>query len=267
MHIVVCIKQIFDPEAAAALFRVDEEHNRAVFWQGTPQVISPFDEQALEAAFRIRDAVGTAKIAVITLGPDSARAAIKSALSMGADEAVLLSDPAFEGSDAHATAVALAAAIRKLGGVDLVLAGRQAADSDAGVVGLSLAEYLELPGISFAKDIRIEDRVVVVERVVGDGLEIVEANLPALVTVSHELGRPRKPSLRDTMKAARKPVIVWSAVDLGLAPEATGAAGARRVLERLYAPDNTVVCQFIESASPEQMAQNLARQLQAARLI
>lgn len=263
MHIVVCVKQIADPEVPAAQFRVDETAKQAVFWPGTRSVISPFDEQALEAALRLRDALGEAKITTVTLGPEPARAAIKAALSMGADAAVLLRDAAFDGCDARTTAHALAAAIRKLDPVDLVLTGRQAADLDAGVVGLGVAELLGLPAISCAKALRLAEGMLTVERVVGDGIETVETALPALVTVSHELGAPRKASLRETMRAAKKPVTLWSAANLGL--DAAQLA-PRRVVERLHAPVNDVSCEFIAGDSPEQAALALIDRLKQARL-
>ena len=171
---------------------------------GASLVMSPFDEQALEAALRIRDVLGDVKITVVSLGPDSAREVLKPGLSMGADEAVLLSDPAFEGTDSYTTALALAAAIKKIGEYALILAGRQAADWGAGVVGLGIAELLGIPAITFARDVQVHDRTVRVECVLQNGFETVEASLPAMVTISNELGEPRSPNLRQVMRAARK---------------------------------------------------------------
>lgn len=268
MHIVVCVKQIPNPEVAQSLFRVDEAAKKVAPVAGISPVISPFDEQAVEAALRIRDVLGAdVKITALTMGPESAKAVIKSALSLGADEGVMLCDPAFDDSDSYSTAFALSLAIKKLGPVDLVLTGRQAADWDAGIVGCGLAELLELPAVTFAKSVAIEDGKVVVERVLADGAEVVEAPLPALVTVAHELGKPRYPSMRETMKAARKPTHVWKASDLSVEPDKVGAAGARRTLERLYIPVSDVQCEFIAGDSPEQAAATLARKLHDARLI
>lgn len=267
MHIVVCVKQIPNPEIAASLFRVDETAKKVVPVPGLLMVISPFDEQAVEAALRIRDKLGEARITVVSLGPDSARAVIKSALALGADEAVLLCDPAFADSDSYTTALTLARAIKKIGPFDLILTGRQAADGDAGVVGCGLAELLDIPATTFAKDVRIDGGTVRVERVLADGFETIEAPLPALVTIAHELGKPRYASLRETMKAARKPVTVWTAADLGLDAAEVGAAGARRTLERLYIPASDARCEFVTGGSPEETAANLARRLHEAKLI
>jgi electron transfer flavoprotein beta subunit len=262
MHIVVCAKQVPNPEAAFSMFRIDEQAKRMVPAPGLQLVMSPFDEQALEAALRIRERHADTKITLMTLGPESAGGAIKHGLAMGADEGVLLRDSAFEDADSYATARALAAAIRKLG-CDLVLTGRQAADRDAGVVGAGIGELLGLPVIAFAKDVQVEGAAVRVERVLDEGTEIVEAPMPALVTVSNELGAPRAPSLRETMRAARKPVAVWKAGDLGLAEV---DIRPRRIIERLFVPVKGGRCEFI-AGSPQAQAVALAQRLREAKLI
>jgi electron transfer flavoprotein beta subunit len=265
VRIAVCIKQIPNPDALAAVLRVDEAACRIVLPPGHPLVVSPFDEQAIEAALRIRDQLGAeVKITAITLGPESARTALKQALSLGADDGVHLIDPAFEQADGVVTARVLAGAIRKLGDVDLVLTGRQAADWDAGVVGLGIAEILELPSVSFACGIEVKDRTLTVERVLQDGFETLEATLPALVTVSNELGEVRKPNLRETMRAARKPVAVWKAEDLGMS---SAQLTPQRVLARLFIPQKTAQCELIEGASGAEQGARLAQRLHEARLI
>lgn len=266
MHIVVCVKQVPDPEAAFSQFKVDEQAKEVIPSAGLKHVMSPFDEQAVEAALRLRDAGAAAKITVVTLGQEVARNTLKHGLAMGADEGVLLADPAFENGDSYATAVALAAAIRKLGACDLVLAGRQAADWDAGVVGSGLGELLGLPVITFAEDVQVTNGGVRVERVLDDGTEVVEAELPAVVTISNELGEARRPNLRETMRAARKPVVVWRAADLGLDAQQVGASGARRVIERLFVPVKRGHCELIEG-TPGEQAVRLAQRLREAKLI
>lgn len=266
MRIIVCVKQVPDPEAAFSMFKVDEQAKKVIPAPGLQWVMSPFDEQAVEAALRIRERHADARITVLSMGPETARNAIKHGLAMGADDGVLLSDAAFEDADSYATAYTLAGAIKKLGGCDLVLTGRQAADWDAGVVGAGIGELLGVPVISFAMDIQVEGGAVRVERVLDDGTEIVEAPLPALVTVSNELGAAHTPNLRETMRAARKPVTVWKAADLGLAASEVGAAGARRVLERLFLPVKNNRCEFIPGSAQGQAAA-LAQRLREARLI
>jgi electron transfer flavoprotein beta subunit len=270
MHLAVCIKYIPDPEAAFSMFTIDEQAKRVIPASGLKHVVSPFDEQAVEAALRIREQHAGARITVITLGGEVSRNALKHGLAMGADDGVLLSDVAFDEGDSYTTAVTLSAAIKKLGTVDLVLTGRQAADGDAGVVGAGIAELLDRPLLTFAMSVAVENNavpVVRVERVLDDGSEIVEADLPAVVTVSNEIGAPRAPTLRETMRAVRKPVQVWKAVDLQLDTATVGAAGARVVRERLFAPSKTVTCEFIEAATPEEQGARLAARLREAKVV
>jgi len=267
MHIVVCVKQVPNPEAAFSMFKVDEQAKAVIPASGLQMVMSPFDEQAVEAALRIRDAGGEARITVMTLGLDSARAVLKHGLAMGADDGVLLGDAAFQQGDAYSTARVLAAALGKLGDCDLVLTGRQAADWDAGIVGCGIAELLQLPVITFARDVKVIADAVHVERVVENGFDVVEVPLPAVVTVSNELGAARAPSLRETMRAARKPVATWSVTDLGLEPHDVGAAGARRVLERLFVPLKKGACELMDGATPEEQGANLAQRLLRAKLL
>ena len=270
MRIAVCIKQIPDPEIAPSLFRVDEDAGRVVAIPGMSPVISPFDEQAVEAALRIRDALGDGagvRITALTVGDESARKIVKHALALGVDDAVMMSDPAFADSDSYATAHALAKAIAKLGAVDLVLAGRQAADFDAGVVGPGLAELLGIPAITFARKIDAADGVVRAVRVLEDGSETVEAPLPALVTVSHEMGNVRNASLRETMRAAKKPVETWTPADIGADAGEVGAAAARRRLERLYVPVSDAACEFIEGDGARAVAAALAQRLVEEKIL
>ena len=252
MKIVACVKEILDPDIASSVFRVDEDARQVIPVPGLRSVMSPFDEQAIEVALRLRDAQGEVSITLV---------------SLGADEAVLLADPAFEGGDSFTTARALAAAIRRIGDVDLVITGRQAADGDSGVVGCGIAELLGIPAVTFAMDVTLADGMLVVERSLGDSAETVATPMPALVTVSHEVGKVRHASLRETMKAARKPLHVWTPEDIGLAPAEIGAQGARRVLERLYIPATDIECEYIGGATPAELAANLVERLAAARLI
>lgn len=264
---VVCVKEIPDPDIAASVFAVDEAARRVVPLPGLPPVASPFDEQAIELALRLRERSGTGTVTLLTLGAESARAIVKRGLALGADDAVLLVDPAFDDGDAYTTARALAAAISRMGAVDLVLAGRQAADTDGGIVGCGIAELLGLPAITLAADVNVDGDRLVVERALPDGGETVDAPLPAVVTVSHEVGAIRYPSLRETMKAARKPVALWTVADLGLDPADVGVRGARRVLERLHVPVSEVICEFVAGADAHETAANLADRLERAGLL
>jgi electron transfer flavoprotein beta subunit len=264
MRILVCIKEIQDPEIAASVFRVDEQRKEPKPLDGLPLVTSPFDEQAVEAALRIRDRGCECQITVVTFGPDEALRAIKRALSMGADDGIRISNVGMERVDSVATAHVLSKAIRQLGQFDLILAGRQAADWDAGIVGCGIAELLRIPAVTFAKSVQIEDRRVVVERVLDDGFETVEAPMPCLVTVSNELGEPRKATLRETMRAAKKPTLTHSLESIGVKPDSLARPQER---ERLFVPSREIKCEFVTGDSAQEMAQQIVSRLSATKLV
>lgn len=264
MNIIVCVKQVPDPETPASAFRVDEAAKKVIPAPGIAPVISQFDAIAVEAALRIKDALGTGKITVISMGPQSARDVIKQGLAMGADEGVLLMDPLFENLDHYGIALVLSEAIKKVGEYDLILTGRQATDWDMGVTGPAIAELLDIPSVTIAKEVRPANGKVQVVRVLGDAFETVEAELPAVVTVSNELGEPRYPKLQQIMQAARKQVQVWSAADLGLD---AGKLQPRLNLERLYIPVVESQVEWIAGDTPQEIAENLARKLREARIL
>jgi electron transfer flavoprotein beta subunit len=277
MHLIVCVKQIPNPEAAFSMLKVDETAKKVVPAAGLQLVMSPFDEQAVEAALRIRDARGEARITALCMGPESARSVLKHALAMGADEAVLVRDEALEDPSSETAALALASsetaalalarAIAQLAPADLILTGRQAADWDSGIVGAGIAELLDMPLVTFARKVEIADQHVRVERVLADGYESVEAELPAVVTISNELGAARAPSLRETMRAARKPLAVRSASDIGLVADDITEMRARRERERLFVPEKQNRCELIAGADAAAQAAVLISRLREARLL
>lgn len=266
MNIIVCIKQVVDPEAPPAAFKVDAASNRMVLPADIPPVLDPYSEYALEAALRIKDAHG-GRVTAISLGTGLLRDIVKKSLSMGADELILLEDEAFAGGDSWSTAYALAAAIRKIDSYDLVLCGRQAADWDAGQVGSGIAEMLDLPCVTVARKIDISSGRAVVERVTSNGYEVIEVSLPAVVTVSSELGKPRYPTIRGIMAAKKKEPLVWKPADIGVEESQVGAAGRRSRLVRLFQPVSQVECQFIDGETPEEAGVNLAQKLREAKLL
>ena len=267
VNIIVCVKQIPDPETPSASFKVDEAAKKVIPAQGIAPVVNPYDPQATEAALRLKDAAGGGKITVISLGPDSARDAIKHALAMGADEGVLITDPALDGIDNFQTAVALAKAIEKVGEFDLILMGRASADWDMGVVPTGVAQLLGVPVVTLAKGIEANGAKLTVDRVLDDGFQQVEVSTPAVISISNEFGEPRYPQLRQIMLAAKKTVQIWSAADLGLSADETGAANRWLPLEALYVPKIESNVEIIEGDSPEEKARTLAQKLRAAKLI
>jgi len=227
MNIIVCMKQIPDLQQ----IRIKE---RKPVLEGAPLIFGDMDKNALEEAVRIKEKVGEGKITALALGPAKLKDGIKEALAIGADEAVLLLDPAFAGSDSVATANALAKAIQKVGEYDLILCGEGSTDNYPGQVGPRLAEMLDPPQITYVRELEIADGKIKAVRNMEESFEVVEADLPALVTVANEINEPRLASLRQILQAARKPVQTWTPADLGLAEDEVGGKGvAIEVLSNL----------------------------------
>ena len=201
LKIIVCAKQIPDPEAPLSDVSVDTEKKEVIV--DAPLVINPFDENALEAAIRIKEE-GEARITVLSLGKKVSDTVLRKSLAAGADELILLQDPAFEKLDSLSTAYALADAINKIGEYDLILTGRQAGDWDSGQVGLLLGEILGIPVINLAREIMVEDGYLMVKKNIPGGYEKVRTRLPAIVTVSNEVGELRYVSRTKMLKMLKK---------------------------------------------------------------
>lgn len=267
MHIIVCVKQIPDPEVPPAKFKIDPEAKKVVPPPGLPPVISVFDERAMELACRLKEKYSGTKITAITMGPGKVSDVVKHSLAMGADEGVILQDKAFEDSDSFGTAYILSQAIKKIGSYDLILCGRQAADWDTGQTGSILAETLGIPVVTIAKDIESADGKVKVSRVLEDGYEVVEAPLPCLVTVSNEVGLPRLPSGMGIIQAARKQVPTWTAADIGADAAKMGTAAAHTEIASLFVPTRDTTCEVITADSPAEAAIKLALKLRETKVI
>jgi electron transfer flavoprotein beta subunit len=265
MNTIVCVKQVLDPEAPPSSFKVDSATNKVVSTTGVSLVIDPYAEYAVEAALRIKDAMG-GTITVLSLGIELLSDVVKKPLAMGADELILLEDDAFVEGDSWSTAYALAMAIKKVGDYDLILCGRQASDTDAGQVGSAIAEILGLPGLTVAKKIDITDGKARVERVAADGYEVVEVSLPALITISNELGEPRYPTIKGIMAAKRKEATIWKPADIGVEASQIGAAGRRIKLLKLFQPIRESKCEIIEGDIPEEGGSNLALTLRGTKV-
>lgn len=263
VNIIVTAKQVIDPETPASALRVDAQGKRMETPPNVPPVINGFDENAVEAALKLKDAQG-GKVTVITVGKSFVLDVIKKPLSMGCDELILVQDDAVPGFDAYATAQVLAAAIKKVGQYDLVLCGRQASDFDQAQVPLGLAELLKLPCVTIAQKVEVKDRQVTVHRALTDGTEVMEAPLPAVVTVSNELGQPRYPTLRGIMAASRKQPTQWKLADLGLDP---ASLTPRVEVAQVFVPTKQKNVEIITGDTDEEKGWNLARKLREAKLI
>ncbi len=253
LSIIVCAKQIPDPEAPLSDVSVDAKKQEVIV--DAPLVINPFDENALEVALLLKEEVG-GNITVLSLGQKVSDTVLRKCLAAGADELILLQDEAFKKLDSHSIAGALADAIRKIGEYDLVLTGRQAGDWDSGQVGLMLGEMLGLPCISLAREIKIEEGNVLVKKNIAGGYEQVRTKIPALITVSNEVGELRYISRTKMMKMlrARASIPSWSSEDfIGDKEELQ----KMRIVELSSPPDMRRDCEFIEG-TPEEKADKLA---------
>ena len=263
MRIAVCIKQVPDPQAPEGSFYVDEATNEPCWSPPAESVISTFDLHAVEAAVQLKEQHG-GHVVVLSLGPPDAERALRRALAAGADEAARIEADAAPDGNRMAVAAALAAAIRKVGDIDLVLCGRIAADWDMGHVPMMLAEMLDIPGASPVLGLnRASDRVLVAERLADDGHEIAELDLPCLLAVSNELNDPRYPTMRATIEAQRKPLPTWGKTELEMVKQPAAAATLRRLRGR----DLTRPCEFIEGDSVEAAGRALAGLLQDRGLV
>jgi electron transfer flavoprotein beta subunit len=261
LGIIVCAKQIPDPEAPLSDVSVDAEKKEVIV--DAPQVISPFDENALEAALRIKEDMG-AKITVLSLGKRVSDTVLRKSLAAGADELILLQDDAFEKLDSQSVASALADAIRKIADYDLVLTGRQAGDWDSGQVGLILGEMLGLPCINLAREIKIEEESVLAKKNIPNGYEQVRTRMPALVTVSNEVGELRYISRTKMLKMLKSASSIpsWSSEDFVSAKEGLHKMD---IIELSSPPDMSRNCEFLDGATPEEKADKLAAVFNALR--
>jgi electron transfer flavoprotein beta subunit len=233
MNSIVCLKEVPDTETHIQI------QGGKVVEEGIQYVVNPYDEFALEEALKWQEA-HSGKVTLVSLGPERARESILKGLAMGADEVYHLSDAAFLGGDAYATAKALAAAIQTLGEYDAIFCGKQAVDEDNAAVGVMLAELLDLPHVSVVSELEIdiEAKMARAERDIEGGREMVETPLPAVFTAQKGLNEPRYPSFRGIRQARSKPFNIWAPGDVGLDASEVGAAGAKlEVIEVLSPPE------------------------------
>ncbi|GAA5165067.1 electron transfer flavoprotein subunit beta/FixA family protein [Ornithinimicrobium tianjinense] len=229
MNIVVCVKYVPDAQGDRH-FEADNTTDR----ESVDGLLSELDEYAVEEALKLVES-GDGEVTVLTMGPEDAAAALKKALQMGADKAVLVTDEAIAGSDSVATSLVLAEAVKKIGGVDLVLTGLASTDGSMSVVPAMLAERLGLPQVTFASELTVEGGSVRIRRDSETDSQTVEASLPAVVSVTDQINEPRYPSFKGIMAAKKKPVETWSLADLGVDASQVGLDAAWSKVEAVQA--------------------------------
>ncbi len=233
MKVIVCIKQV--PETTEV--EIDSETNTLIR-EGVASIINPFDMYAIEEAIRLKERYN-AQTFVITMGPPQADSVLREAISLGIEEAVHLCDRTFAGSDTCATSLVLSKTIEKIGNYDLILCGKQASDGDTAQVGPGIATYLNLPQATYVRkidEIDVKKKVIKVERLLEEGYEILELDLPALITVVKEINEPRLPSLRGKMKARKQSIPIWTNKDLELKEKDVGIEGSPTQVVKIFSP-------------------------------
>lgn len=231
MHFVVCVKQV--PETTDV--KINPQTNTLIR-EGVASIINPFDLYAIEEALRLRDKMG-GKVTAVSMGPPQAETALREAIAMGVDEAVLVTDRAFAGSDTWATSYTLSMALRKIGAFDVVLFGKQASDGDTAQVGPGVASHLDLPQVTYVRKVEsLNATHIAAERLLEDGYEVVEAPLPCVLTVVKEINEPRLPSLKGKMAAKKAVIAKWTAADLGADPKKLGLDGSPTKVVRIFTP-------------------------------
>jgi electron transfer flavoprotein beta subunit len=263
MHVVVCVKQTPDSAAKVAV------ENGKVTWGDGGLVVNPWDEYAIEEAIRLKEKHG-GKASAISLGPESAKEALKTCLAMGCDEAILISDPALKGSDALATSYILAKAIEKFGDVDLVLFGKQAIDGDTGLVPVGVARRLGWPPLTYTikiAELDVAGRTIKAERLLEEGKQVVTSRLPAVVGTVKDINEPRYPSFMGIRKAAKAGIPTWTAGDLGCDPAKIGPGGSAMKWPQVNPlPARQGSVEMIDG-SPQEVAAKLADRLMADKVI
>jgi electron transfer flavoprotein beta subunit len=246
MNIVVCIKQV--PETTEV--RINPETN-TLMREGVKAIINPFDMYAIEEAVRLKERFG-GKVSIITMGPPQADSALREAISMGADEGYLVCDRAFAGSDTWATSYTLAGAIKKLGGFDLIICGKQASDGDTAQVGPGISTHLDIPQVTYVKKIEeVTEKTIRVERMLEEGYEVIEAPLPALLTVVKEINEPRIPSLKGLMRAKSAKITIFTQKELDLDPQQIGLCGSPTQVVKIFTPTPRVGGQILKGEIPD----------------
>jgi len=260
VNIVVCLKQV----PGTTDVKIDPQTNTLIR-QGIKNVINPFDTYALEEGVRLKERFG-GKVTVLSMGPPQAEEALREALSLGADEAILLSDKAFAGADTWATAYTLSAAIRKAGQIDIIICGRQTMDGDTGQVGPELSEMLQIPFVAYVSKIDdIAGSQMRVQRLIEEGHEIIESPVPAVISVTKEINVPRLPSLRGIIRAKKAVIPVWTVKELGVDPNMVGLAGSATKVIKIFFPQRVCKAEAL-NGDPASQVERLVTRLREAGL-
>ncbi|MFH0948247.1 MAG: electron transfer flavoprotein subunit beta/FixA family protein [Elusimicrobiota bacterium] len=261
MNIIVLIKQV----PATTDVKIDEKTG-TLKREGVEAQVNPFDLYAVEESIRLKEKY-TGKITVLTMGPPQAEKALRECLAMGCDEAVLVSDREFAGSDTWATSYTLAQSIRKISDYEIILCGKQAIDGNTAQVGPGVAEMLDIPHIAYVKKIeKIENQKITVERMMEDGYDLIESPIPCLITVVKEINNPRLPSLRGMMFSKKAEIKHFTAKTIEADKTKLGIAGSPTNVMKVFTPPHRTGGERIVG-EPSEQSQKLIAKLKEAKTI
>jgi electron transfer flavoprotein beta subunit len=256
LKLVACVKTTPDTTATIKV------ENGKPAWGEAPLVINPWDEYAVEAALQLKEANG-GTVTAICVGGEEGRIALKHALAMGADDALLISDPVLSAVDPQATARILAAAIQKIGGVDLACFGRQAIDDDSGTTAAQAARLMGWAALTLVSVIKVDGGSLRVERAIEEGRQIVTAKMPVVVSLVKDIGEPRYPSFMGIRRASKVEIPTWSLAHIGISAPAV----AVETLALADAPVREVVCEMVTGGNPQEIAEKLADKIIGEKLL
>lgn len=265
MHTIVCIKQV----PGSTDVKIDPDRGTLIR-EGVESIVNPFDMYAIEEGLRLKERF-KGRVTVISMGPPQAKEALKEAVAMGCDQAILLCDEAFAGADTWATAYTLSKAIEQLGSYDLIICGRQAIDGDTGQVGPGIACQLGIPQLTYVskiEEVNLNEKKIRVERLLEEGKEVVEAPLPALLTVVKDINQPRYPTILGIRRAAKTEIPVWTVNNLKVNPKLIGLEGSpTRVVKVFTPPVREGKAEIIKSDSVEEAASILVERLLSEKVV
>ncbi len=262
MRLIVCVKQVPDTNEV----KIDPKTGTMIR-EGVPSILNPDDVSALEEALRIKEEHQGSEVVVITMGPPQAKNMLRECLAMGADSAYLLSDRAFGGADTCATSTTLAAGIRKIGGGDIIFAGRQAIDGDTAQVGPQVAQRLNIPVVTYVQKVTVEEKRCIVERQLEDGYELIETKMPCLLTCVQELNKPRYMSIGGIVDAFEKEITVLTHKELNLTSEDCGLYASPTKVYRSFTPEMKGKGEMIAGGSVSEMSKILVNKLQEKHVL
>ncbi|MDD3149628.1 MAG: electron transfer flavoprotein subunit beta/FixA family protein [Candidatus Gastranaerophilales bacterium] len=263
MKIVVCVKQVPDTSD------IKWTENNTMVRDGVESIVNPFDEYAIETALRVKEANPGSTLTAVTMGPPQAKDVLKKAIAMGADDAILISDKKFAGSDTQATSRTLAKAIKeKIGDFDLIVCGQFAIDGDTAQTGPSIAKHLDIPQITYTKEVvNSSDSTLVAKREIEEGMQTIEMQLPGLICMVKCDYEPRRAPIKGVMKANRTEIPEFNMEEIGLEPEQVGIKGSPTYVSKAFRPPIREGGEKITADSPKELAEILLSKLKETKVL